>query len=392
VLVNAFVGAMVGLERSILPLIAEQEFHITSASAILSFLVTFGIVKALSNLLAGGLSERTGRKKLLVMGWLAGIPVPFLLMWGPSWNWIIAANILLGINQGLCWSTTVIMKTDLAGSRQRGLAMGLNEFSGYLAVAGAAYLSADLASQYGLRPYPFYLGIGCAVAGFLLSAFLVRETRGFSLAKTSPVSTGPGMRGVFWDTSWKNKNLASCCQAGLVNNLNDGMVWGVLPLFLSSLHFRLPEIGLVAGLYPLTWGVLQLPAGALSDRIGRKTLIAGGMFLQAVAIFVSVFTASVATEVLSAVLLGMGTAMVYPTLLAAVGDAAQPAGRAAALGVYRFWRDLGYAVGAVISGVVADTFGIGAAILAAGFLTLLSGLLFAVRYRTPELARPPASR
>ncbi|MBI1804986.1 MAG: MFS transporter [Ignavibacteriae bacterium] len=383
VLINAFVGAMVGIERSILPLIAEREFGIASRSAILSFLISFGIVKALSNLLAGRLSDRGGRKKLLVLGWLIGLPVPFVLMWAPSWSWIVVANILLGINQGLCWSTTVIMKIDLSGPKQRGLAMGLNEFAGYIAVAIAAYWSASLAADYGLRPVPFYLGVAVALLGFFFSLLFVRETDHHAHAEQAALHppSSHSFKQVFLLTSWKDRNLLSCSQAGLINNLNDGMAWGLFPLFFASLHFSLDQIGTLTALYPAAWGLAQLATGALSDRVGRKWMIVLGMWAQAGTLWLMVFESGIGFEMVTMILLGLGTAMVYPTLLAAVGDASYPEWRASAVGVYRLWRDLGYAVGAILSGIIADLLGIKNAILFVGLLTCLSGVLVAALFR-----------
>ena len=388
VLINAFVGAMVGMERSILPLIAEQEFAMASHSAILSFLVSFGIVKALSNLFAGRFSDRVGRKKLLVLGWLVGIPVPLLLMWAPSWSWIVAANVLLGVNQGLCWSTTVIMKIDLVGPRRRGLATGVNEFAGYLAVALAAYVSAMIAEHYGLRPFPFYIGVGSSLLGFLLSLTLVKETHHFAKLEAeesfsqNPLRepTSSSFKQIFALASWRDKTLFSCSQAGLVNNLNDGMAWGLLPLLYASLGFSLQRIGFLAALYPAAWGASQLLTGALSDRWGRKWMIASGMWLQALGIFMVASFSEFELQLTASLLLGFGTAMVYPTLLAAIGDVARPEWRASAVGVYRLWRDLGYAIGALLSGAIADLFGIGTAILAVGLLTLLSGCIVAWKF------------
>lgn len=390
VLINAFVGAMAGMERSILPLLAEAEFGLLYHSAIISFLISFGLVKAVCNLATGALSDRAGRKKLLVAGWLAAVPVPFLLMWAPSWGWIVVANLFLGVNQGLCWSSTVIMKIDLAGPRRRGLAMGLNEFSGYLAVAGAAYASAAIASAYGLRPYPFLIGVACAGAGLLLSVFFVRETHGHAKHEAAshglPRSPLRHFEQIFPHVSWKDRTLFSCCQAGLVNNLNDGLVWGLFPLLFASLGCTLEEIGILAALYPATWGVAQLLTGPMSDRFGRKWMIVLGMMVQAGALWLAVQTPDIIVEGAAAVLLGIGTALVYPTLLAAVGDASHPDWRATAVGVYRFWRDLGYAVGAVLAGFVADMAGIHAAVVVVAALTFLSGAAVAAGYRTPASA------
>ena len=382
VVVNAFVGAMIGMERSILPAIAEQEFHVVARAAVLSFIVVFGVTKALTNYLAGRWSDRFGRKQILVGGWLFAIPVPFLLMWAPTWNWILFANLLLGVSQGLTWSTTVIMKIDLVGARRRGLAMGLNEFAGYFAVAGSALATGWLAARYGLRPEPFYLGVGFVALGLGLSLFAVRETRhhvaheaeqlGAPAATLSP-------REVFWRTSWHDRNLASVSQAGLVNNLNDGMAWGLFPLFFAAAQLEIDQVGILAAIYPATWGVAQIFTGALSDRVGRKWLIASGMWVQAIGIAIIVLAGGFAGFALGCALLGVGTAMVYPTLLAAIGDVAHPSWRASAVGVYRLWRDLGYAVGAVLAGLTADALGLAAAMWVVAALTLASGLQVAVR-------------
>ena len=384
VVVNAFVGAMVGLERSILPAIAEQEFHVAARAAILSFIVVFGITKALTNYGAGRLADRFGRKQVLVAGWLVAIPVPFMLMWGPSWSWVVAANVLLGVSQGLTWSTTVIMKIDLVGPKRRGLAMGLNEFAGYVAVAASAFATGWIAAHYGLRPQPFYLGIAYVALGLLLSALLVRETKDHVLLETNLRSAEttegfPSQREVFWRTTLTDRNLSSVCQAGLVNNLNDGMAWGIFPLYFAAAGMRLEQIGLLAALYPGVWGVMQLFTGAWSDRIGRKGLIVWGMWVQAAGIAVTAATSSFAMFAVGALLLGAGTAMVYPTLLAAIGDVAHPAWRASAVGVYRLWRDLGYAIGALLAGVTADAFGLAAAIWLVAAVTLGSGVIAALR-------------
>ena len=393
VLVNAFVGAMVGLERSILPAIAEQDFHVAARSAILSFIVVFGITKALTNYFAGRLSDRLGRKGVLVAGWLVAAPVPFALMWAPGWDWIVAANVLLGISQGLTWSTTVIMKIDLAGPKQRGLAMGLNEFSGYFAVAGSALATGWIAARYGLRPEPFYLGVVYVAAGLLLSIFVVRETRHHVTQELKEnTSTGPDValtqREIFARTSLTDRNLSSVSQAGLVNNLNDGMAWGLFPLVFATAGMTLAQIGVLAAIYPAVWGMSQIFTGALSDRIGRKWLIASGMWVQAVGIVVTALATSFMSFGLGGVMLGIGTAMVYPTLLAAIGDVAHPLWRASAVGVYRLWRDLGYAVGALLAGFIADVFGLGSALWVVAALTGLSGLIVALRM-SETLTRPP---
>jgi MFS family permease len=381
VLVTAFVGGMVGLERAILPLIAEREFGLVSKSVILSFIVGFGFVKAFTNLAAGRFSDRIGRKGLLVAGWIVGLPVPFMLMWAPSWGWITVANLLLGINQGLCWSTTVIMKIDLVGPQRRGLAMGLNEFSGYLAVSLAALATGYIAAAYGLRPAPFYLGVGFVVLGLILSIFFVRETHGHARheAKGQGGAVSVPFKEIFARTSYRDPNLFSCSQAGMVNNLNDGMAWGLFPLFFAAAHLSVERIAILAAAYPAVWGICQLFTGAISDHIGRKWMIACGMWVQAGGIALIAATRSFAPWLAGAVLLGVGTAMVYPTLLAAIGDVAHPSWRASAVGVYRLWRDAGYAFGALLAGVIADALGIVWAIAAVGVLTLASGLVVALR-------------
>jgi MFS family permease len=371
-----------------LPLLAEAEFSLTSHSLILSFIAGFGIVKAFSNLLAGHLSDRIGRKPILLLGWLVGLPVPFLIIWAPTWNWVVFANLLLGINQGLCWSTTVIMKIDLVGPRQRGLAMGINEFAGYLAVALAALTTGYLAASYGLRPQPFYLGIGLAFVGLLVTLFCVRETRDHAQTEARQIGSAPGnsnlnnqlsWRQIFALTTWKERALSSASQAGFVNNLNDGMAWGLLPLFFAAAGISIEEVGVLAAVYPATWGMMQLVTGWLSDRIGRKRLIGSGMLIQALGIWLFLLLHGFAAWVLAAALLGVGTAMVYPILLAAVSDVAYPTWRASAVGVYRLWRDLGYAGGAVLSGFIADLWGMHWAIAAIGALTFLSGCWVFVR-------------
>lgn len=386
VVVNAFVGAMVGMERTILPSIAEQAFQLSARTAVLSFIVVFGVTKALTNYLAGRLSDRLGRKHVLVAGWLVAAPVPFLLMWAPSWSWVLFANALLGVSQGLTWSTTVIMKIDLAGPQKRGLAMGLNEFAGYFAVAGSALATGFIAARYGLRPQPFYLGVGFVAIGLLLSALLVRETKHHVAAESrllgaSPPDSMPTQREVFWRTTLLDRNLSSVSQAGLVNNLNDGMAWGLFPLFFTAANMDLGQVGTLAAIYPATWGVAQLVTGAWSDRVGRKWLIAAGMWVQAVGIALVVLASSFAGFAAGAALLGLGTAMVYPTLLAAIGDVAHPSWRASAVGVYRLWRDLGYAIGALLAGLTADALGLPAAMWLVAALTLGSGVVVAVRMR-----------
>jgi MFS family permease len=385
----AFVGAMVGLERTVLPLLAEQEFGLLSSGVTLSFLVSFGVVKAATNFFAGRLGDRYGRKPILIIGWLLGIPVPFMIMWAPSWGWIVAANMLLGVNQGLTWSTNVIMMIDLAGPRQRGLAMGLNEFAGYTSVALSALATGYIAQAYGLRPEPFYLGIAFAALGLGLSTVFLRETHGHarSEAEQAPVPAGPdeahasvpGTRELLALTAWKHPALSSAGQAGLVNNLNDGVAWGLFPLFFAASGLGVADIGILSFVYPFTWGVLQLWTGAWSDRVGRKRLIVGGMLLQGIALGAIAMSDGFAGWIGASALLGVGTAMVYPTLLASVGDVAGPSWRGSAVGVFRLWRDSGYAVGGVMAGVLADAFGMRAAIGAVAVLTALSGLVVAIR-------------
>lgn len=390
VVVNAFVGAMVGLERSILPVLAEEEFHLAARTAILSFIVAFGTVKAATNYAAGRLSDRVGRKRVLVAGWLFAVPVPFVLMWAPTWSYVILANALLGLSQGLTWSTTVIMKIDLAGPERRGLAMGLNEFAGYFAVALAALATGYVAARYGLRPAPFYLGVGFAGVGLVLSLLFVRETHEHVRHEAGLHDGGgaaaPSQREIFLRTSLTDRDLSSVSQAGLVNNLNDGMAWGLFPLVFAAAGMSLAQIGWLAAAYPAVWGMGQIVTGALSDRVGRKGLIVAGMWVQAGGMATTALSSSFLGFALGAVCLGLGTAMVYPTLLAAIGDVAHPSWRASSVGVYRLWRDLGYAVGAVLAGLVADFLGLSAAVWVIAGLTFGSGLVVALRMR--ETSRP----
>ncbi|TXD39771.1 MFS transporter [Lujinxingia vulgaris] len=385
VLVNAFVGAMIGMERSILPAIAEEEFELAARTAILSFIMVFGVTKALTNYMAGRWSDRFGRKAVLIAGWLVAAPVPFLLMWAPTWSWILGANVLLGISQGLTWSTTVIMKIDLAGPRNRGLAMGLNEFAGYFAVALSALATGFIAAEYGLRPQPFYPGIVFVVLGTLLSIFAVRETKHHVTLESSQTTTTDAATlsafGVIKRTSFTDPDLSSVSQAGLVNNLNDGMAWGLFPLVFAAASMSLGEIGTLAAIYPAVWGLGQLFTGAWSDKVGRKGLIVAGMWTQAAGIVVIAYGATFWVFAVGAVLLGLGTAMVYPTLLAAIGDVAHPSWRASSVGVYRLWRDMGYAFGALVAGIVADAFGLSVATLTIAALTFASGGVVAVRMR-----------
>ncbi|MCH7646337.1 MAG: MFS transporter [Nitrospinae bacterium] len=390
-----FVGSMVGLERTVVPLIGEQEFGLTSKTAIVSFIITFGVVKSLCNLLAGRISETWGRKRVLVLGWIIGLPVPFIIIYANSWFWFDVANVLLGVNQALTWSMTVNMKIDLVGPKRRGLAVGLNEFAGYFSVGIMALLTGEIAARYSLRPEPFYMGIGIAFAGLLVSTFFVRDTiehvryeARLRAAPSGNPGTGnpepmakeqPSLREIFSLTTWKERALSSCSQAGLVNNLNDGMSWGIYPLFFSSYGLGIAAIGVIKAVYPMVWGILQPVTGPLSDKIGRKHLIVGGMTVQAVGIWMTALLPTYSWWIVAAVIQGLGTAMVYPVIIAAVGDVAHPEWRATSLGVYRFWRDLGYAVGALLAGLIADFVGMKAAIHVIAALTMLSGLVVAFR-------------
>lgn len=400
VAVNALVGGMLGQERTVLPLLAERDFGLTAYTAGLSFILVFGIAKAATNYFAGTWSDSFGRKPVLVAGWLVATPVPFLLIWAPSWAWVIVANVLLGISQGLTWSTTVVMKIDLVGPARRGLAMGLNEAAGYAAVAATALTTGYLAETYGLRPQPFFLGIAFAALGLGLSTLMVRETRDHARLEAAGHVARPdgrhdhlhgelGNGQVFLQTSFKEPALSSASQAGLVNNLNDGLAWGIFPILFAATGMSIARIGILAALYPAVWGVGQLFTGALSDRWGRKWMIASGMWLQAVALAMIALADGFALWAVAAALLGAGTAMVYPTLLASIGDVAHPAWRARSVGVYRLWRDGGFAVGALLAGIVADALGVHAAVWTVSALTAASGLVVALRmYETHH--RPAA--
>ena len=396
--VNALVGGMIGQERTVLPLLGIRVFHLHAFTAALTFIVAFGVVKAATNFFAGTLSDRLGRKPVLVAGWLVGVPVPFLLAFGPSWGWIIVANVLLGINQGLTWSTTVIMKIDLVGPKRRGLAMGLNEAAGYGAVALTALATGFIAARYGLRPDPFFLGMAFAGLGLGLSALFVRETHGHArhearthVDTSAEAHGGLSTRQVFVLTSFKEKAMSAASQAGLVNNLNDGLAWGIFPIFFAAGGLSVARIGVLAALYPAVWGAGQLVTGALSDRIGRKWLIAAGMWTQAAAIAFIAAVHGFWPWAAGALLLGAGTAMVYPTLLAAIGDVAHPTWRASAVGVYRLWRDAGFAVGALVAGVLADLLGLATAIWAVAALTAASGLVVALRMYETHRRMPLAA-
>ena len=384
ILVNCFVGAMVGMERSILPAIAEHEFGLQARTAVLAFIVVFGLTKACTNYFAGRLSDHFGRKQVLIAGWLVAVPVPFLLMWASTWNWVLFANALLGVSQGLSWSATVIMKIDLVGEERRGLAMGLNEFAGYIAVAGAALATGLVAARYGLRPEPFYLGIIFVVLGLSLSMFVIRETKSYAAPESLldhdiEANAVPSSYELFWRTTFRDRNLSSVSLVGFVYNLNDGVSWGLFPLFFAGAGMNIRQIGVLAAIYPATWGVVQLGTGALSDKIGRKWLIVSGMWVQAVGIGIVIVSSAFGDFASGLVLLGIGTAMVYPTLLSAVGDVVPPLWRASSVGIYRLWRDLGYAFGALMAGLIADALGLSAAMWVVAVLTFLSGVTAALR-------------
>jgi MFS family permease len=394
VLINAFVGGMVGIERTVVPLIGAEEFGIASTTLVISFIVSFGVVKAFANLISGQLADKWGRKRVLILGWLCGLPVPFMIIWAPSWSWVVAANALLGVSQGFAWSMTVIMKIDLVGPKSRGLAVGLNEFAGYLAVGVTAFLTGYLASRYGLRPVPIYLGVGYAVLGTLLSVLLVRDTRGhvqLEVGNAVKPQSAISFREVFVLTSFRDRNLFAASQAGLVNNLNDGMSWGIFPLFFAAHGLGVERIGILKAVYPASWGVLQVATGPLSDRWGRKGLIIAGMWVQAAALFLTALTFDFGWWLVASLLLGLGTAMVYPSLIAAVSDASEPSWRARSLSVYRFWRDLGYAIGALSAGIIADLFGFQWAIGSIAALTLMSGMIVALLMRDRATEVPGTS-
>jgi MFS family permease len=378
VLINAFVGGMVGLERTIIPQIAEGDFAMAAKTAILSFIVVFGITKAITNYYTGILANKYGRRSLLIIGWLFALPVPIMLMEASSWAWVMAANVLLGINQGLAWSSTVVMKIDLVGERNRGFAMGLNEFAGYIALAAVAFATGWIAHAYGLRPYPFYLGILMAFGGLFTSVFFVKDTRKHVLLESTSSSV-PKLQNVFWETTWRHKNLGSVTQAGLVNNLNDGMVWGLFPLLLAAKGFDLSDTGIVVATYPAVWGIGQLFTGSLADKYCKRNLLFAGMLLQGFTLVAMVWAESFSSFIVLASLLGMGTAIVYPAFLAAVSDYTHPEQRPRSIGIFRLWRDLGYAFGAIITGLIADQYGLIEPVLAIGILTILSGLV--VQYR-----------
>ncbi|MGD9999594.1 MAG: MFS transporter [Ilumatobacteraceae bacterium] len=392
--VNALVGGMIGQERTVLPLLAQDEFGLSKYTATLTFIAAFGIVKAATNFFAGTLSDRYGRKPVLVSGWLVGVPVPLLLMWAPTWSWVVFANVLLGVNQGLTWSTTIIMKIDLVGPAKRGLAMGFNEAAGYVAVAGTALATGWIAAVHGLRPEPFYLGLAYAALGLGFSTLAVRETHGYarheaiSHSPTHATHDGLSTGQIFRLTSFRDKALSSCAQAGMVNNLNDGLAWGLFPIFFADAGISVGRIGVLAALYPAAWGLVQLYTGGLSDRIGRRPLIAGGMLTQAAALAWMALVTGFTAWAVGAVVLGIGTAMVYPTLLAAIGDVAHPAWRARSVGIYRLWRDGGFAVGALLAGLLADLASIEIAIYAVAALTAASGIVVILRMHETHMPRP----
>lgn len=395
VIVNAFVGGMIGLERTIIPQMAEADFGLAAKTAILSFIVVFGVTKAFTNYYTGVLANRFGRKNLLVTGWLFAMPVPLMLMYAPNWNWVMAANVLLGINQGLAWSSTVVMKIDLVGEKNRGFAMGLNEFAGYIALAIVAFATGWIAHEYGLRPYPFFLGLGLAIVGLLLSSFFVRDTHKhvWMESKSSSILK---LKHVFWDTTWQHKNLGSVTQAGLVNNLNDGMVWGLLPLLLASKGFDLSDTGIVVATYPAVWGIGQLFTGHLADKYCKKKLLFTGMLVQGLALLAMAWAESFTLFVLFSSLLGVGTAIVYPTFLAAVSDYVHPDQRPQSIGIFRLWRDLGYALGAILTGLIADQYGLVAPVITIGLITVGSSFIIKFRmnctYRTGQPAKAPKLR
>lgn len=380
VIINAFVGGMVGLERAILPQIAEDEFHIAAKTAILTFIIVFGIVKAITNYFTGSLANKVGRKKLLTIGWLFAIPVPFMLMFANNWNWIIAANVLLGINQGLTWSSSVVMKIDLVGEKQRGFAMGLNEFAGYLSVALVAFLTGWIAGKYGLRPYPFYIGIVLSLFGFFGSWLFIKDTKHHVVKEVSSNHI-PLLKHIFWDTTWKNKNLSSVTQAGLINNLNDGMVWGIFPILLAQKNFSIEQIGIITATYPAVWGFGQLVTGKMADHFCKKDMLFTGMLLQGITLLFMPWAETMTHYIILSIVLGWGTAMVYPTFLATVAENTNPIDRAKSLGIFRLWRDLGYAVGAILTGIIADALGIDASIIVIGLLTLGSAIIILNRMK-----------
>lgn len=381
IIVNAFVGAMIGIERSILPEFAAAKFNIASTSVLLSFIVIFGISKAIANYFSGFLAAKFSRKKILVLGWIIAFPVPLIFIYAPSWSWIVFANVLLGIHQGFTWSSTVAMKIDLVGQKNRGFAMGLNEFAGYIAVAIMAFLTAFIAHHYGIFPYPFYLGLGVSIIGLVLSIVLVKDTAVFVQTEAIHFDQIPRLKNIFVQTSWKNRQLGAVTQAGLINNLNDGMIWGLLPIILIRKHFGLVDIGIITSIYPAVWGLSQIITGKMADLFSKKMLLFWGMLLQAIAIVLLTAANSYRAMVLISIALGIGTALVYPTFLATISDNTHALDRGKSLGIFRFWRDSGYAIGAVITGITADYLGINASIILIGILTLLSAFFILFRMK-----------
>lgn len=381
ILVNAFVGAMIGIERSILPEFAAAKFNIASATVLLSFIVIFGIAKAIANYFSGFLAAKYTRKKVLVMGWIIAFPVPLIFIYAPSWSWIVFANVLLGIHQGFTWSSTVAMKIDLVGQKNRGFAMGLNEFAGYIAVAIMAFFTAFIAHHYGIFPYPFYLGILVAFIGLALSVFFVQDTAAFVATEAISLNQLPRLKNIFLETSFKNRQLGAVTQAGLVNNLNDGMIWGLLPIILARKHFDLVDVGIITSIYPAVWGLSQIITGKLADMVSKKGLLFWGMMLQAIAIFVLTFANTYVEMVMISAALGIGTAMVYPTFLATISDNTHALDRGKSLGIFRFWRDSGYAIGAVITGITTDQLGVNSSIILIGIITLLSAFFILFRMK-----------
>ncbi len=378
VIVNTFVGGMVGMERTILPQLAEEKFNLKAKTAILSFIIIFGISKAITNYFTGVLSDKLGRRNLLIFGWIIALPIPFILIYAPNWSWVIFANLLLGVNQGLTWSSTVVMKIDLVGEKNRGLAMGFNESAGYLAVGGVAFLTGWVASNYGLNPYPFYIGIVLSVLGLFFSIFFIEDTR-HHVAKESKHSSQDQLKSVFWETTWTNKNLGSITQAGMVNNLNDGMVWGLLPILLAGLNFDLQQIGIIVSVYPTVWGLGQLFTGRLADILPKRSLMFWGMLIQGIALGFMIITKDFMPFVLLSAILGIGTALVYPTFLAGIAAYTSPLQRAESIGVFRLWRDLGYALGAILTGIIADLLGLNYSIMVIAIITIISS--FIIRFR-----------
>ncbi len=384
VLINAFVGGMVGLERSILPELADVDFNIAAKTAILSFIIIFGFTKAITNYFTGALANKVGRKNLLVIGWLFALPIPFILINATHWNWIIFANVLLGINQGLTWSSTVVMKIDLVGDKNRGLAMGINESAGYLAVGAVAFLTGWIASEYGLRPYPFYLGFAFAGLGLILSWLFVKDTV-HHVAKETAGSSVPKLSNIFWETSWKNPNLGSISQAGLVNNLNDGMVWGLFPILLAGKGFSLDKIAVIVAVYPIVWGFGQLFTGKMADHLNKKSMLFWGMLLQGTTLLMMVYAQTYTHYIILSTLLGLGTAIVYPTFLAGMADYTHPQQRAASIGVFRLWRDSGYAFGAILTGIIADTLGLMPSVMSIAIITITSAMVILIRMKSAEV-------